>query len=415
MQARPKVQLDFIDALRGIAIIGVLISHAQRNVEIYQAMGHQAQMSPWLSRYAVQGARGVQLFFVVSALTLFLSAGKRSSERNEWLNFYLRRFFRIAPMFYLAFGIYCVAPALFKGQVFPPLGTVLGTLTFTNGWNPSWLLGANDVVPGGWSIGVEMSFYIVFPLVFLALRDFPRALTALALCLVLAVGGWPLLLQHPPIDDADLWERFIFVWLPNQLPIFLFGICAYFVMFGPEGRLAMFFKRAGPRLNACLFMLAMAVLLAAPQWLDDPRAVFLYGGAFALLALCLYRQPYRWLVNRPLQHIGKISFSGYLTHFFMLQVARKVLAKVHAGDHLNPDLYFVATVVLALAGTVLVSSATYRLVEVPGQALGKRLIQALSFRGGAVGRHPQSLSPRRASPSCGSVPSKGAVGPHPGH
>lgn len=380
MQARPKVQLDFIDALRGIAIIGVLISHAQRNVEIYQAMGHQALMSPWLSRYAVQGARGVQLFFMVSALTLFLSAGKRASERNEWLNFYLRRFFRIAPMFYLAFGVYCVAPALLKGQAFPPLGTVLGTLSFTNGWSPSWLLGANDVVPGGWSIGVEMSFYIVFPLVFLALTNFPRALAALMLCLVLAVAGWPLLLQHPPIDDADLWERFVFVWLPNQLPIFLFGICAYFVMFGHAGRVAMFFRQTGRGLNTFLFMLAVAVLLVAPQWLDDPRAVFLYGGAFALLALCLYRQPYRWLVNRPLQHIGKISFSGYLTHFFMLQVARKLLAKVHAGDHLNPDLYFVATVALALAGTVLVSSLTYRLVEVPGQALGKRLIEALALR-----------------------------------
>jgi peptidoglycan/LPS O-acetylase OafA/YrhL len=380
VQAQPKVQLDFIDALRGLAIIGVLLSHAQRNVEIYQAMGHQALMSPWLSRYAAQGARGVQLFFVVSALTLFLSAGKRSREDTPWLNFYVRRVFRIAPMFYLAFGVYCLVPVLLKGQALPPLGTVLGTLSFTNGWNPAWLLGANDVVPGGWSIGVEMSFYIVFPLVFLALRSFPRALAALAAFLLLAVLTWPWLLNHPPIGDAELWQRFAFVWLPNQLPVFLFGICAYFVMFGHAGKLSAFFRDGDRRRNACWFALSVAVLALVPQWLDDPRAVFLYAAAFALLALCLFRQPYRWLVNRPLQHIGKISFSGYLTHFFMLQVARKALAAVHAGDHLSPDLYFVATAVLALAGTVLVSSVTYRFVEVPGQALGKRVIEMLAAR-----------------------------------
>ena len=384
VQAKPRVQLDFIDALRGVAIIGVLLSHAQRNVEIYQAMGHPARMSPWLSRYAEQGARGVQLFFVISALTLFLSAGKRTSESEPWLNFYVRRIFRIAPMFYLAFGVYCVAPVLLKGQGFPPIATILGTLSFTNGWNPAWLLGANDVVPGGWSIGVEMSFYIVFPLVFLALRNFPRALAALLLILVLDVVTWPLLLRYAPIDDMELWARYVFVWLPNQLPIFLFGICAYFILFGRAGQLTAFFHEGDRRHNACWFMLAAAILLIVPQWLADPRAVFLYGAAFALLALCLYRQPYRWLVNRPLQHIGKISFSGYLTHFFMLQVARKFLAGIHAGNRLSPDLYFVATVVLALTGTVLVSSVTYRLVEVPGQALGKRLIQAMALRRAAT-------------------------------
>jgi peptidoglycan/LPS O-acetylase OafA/YrhL len=396
MQAAPKVQLDFIDALRGVAIIGVLISHAQRNVEIYRAMGHEATLSPWLSRYAEQGARGVQLFFVISALTLFLSASKRSGETEPWLNFYVRRVFRIAPMFYLAFAIYCVAPVLLKGHGFPGLGTVLGTLSFTNGWNPSWLLGANDVVPGGWSIGVEMSFYIVFPLVFLALRSFPRALMALLLVLLVDLVAWPYLLRHAPIDDAELWARYVFVWLPNQLPVFLFGICAYFLLFGEPGRLATFFRNAGRGQVACGFVLAAAVLLIAPQWLDDPRAVFLYGAAFALLALCLYRVPYRWLVNRPLQHIGKISFSGYLTHFFMLQVARKLLAKVHGGDRLSPDLYFVATVVLALAGTVLISSVTYRLVEVPGQALGKRLIQALasSRRAASAAAPEQALGER---------------------
>jgi len=216
--------------------------------------------------------------------------------------------------------------------------------------------------------------------VFLALRDFPRALTALLLFLVVDIAAWPWLLGHSPVADAGLWGRYVFVWLPNQLPIFLFGICAYFVLFGNAGRLSHFFRQGDRRWNACWFMLAVASLLIAPQCIDDERAVFLYGAAFAVLALCLYRQPYRWLVNRPLQHIGKISFSGYLTHFFMLQVARKVLAKVHAGDHLSPDLYFIATVLIALAGTVLVSTLTYRFVEVPGQALGKRLIQRLTAR-----------------------------------
>jgi len=380
MQAKPRLQLDFIDALRGLAIIAVLVSHAQRNVELYQAMGHPATMSPWLSRYAEQGARGVQLFFVVSALTLFLSAGKRLGESGEWLNFYIRRVFRIAPMFYVAFAVYCLAPGLLKGHAFPPWGTVLSTLTFTNGWSPAWLLGANDVVPGGWSIGVEMSFYIVFPLVFLFIRDLPRAMIALLAFLAFDVVVGPMLVANPPIADADLWERFMFVWLPNQLPVFLYGICAYFILFGESGKLTAFFHAGHRGFNGLLFALAVAVLFVVPQLVSDSRAVYLYGGAFALIALCLNRQSYRWLVNPLLCHVGKISFSGYLVHFFMLQVARKLLDKVHAGSHLGPDAYFIATVVVALAGTVVVATLTYRLVEVPGQALGKRLIQSLAAR-----------------------------------
>jgi len=380
MQAKPRIQLDFIDALRGLAIIAVLVSHAQRNVEIYQAMGRPATMSPWLSRYAEQGARGVQLFFVVSALTLFLSAGKRLGESGEWLNFYIRRVFRIAPMFYVAFGVYCLAPFILKGHELPGAGTILSTLTFTNGWSPAWLLGANDVVPGGWSIGVEMSFYIVFPLVFLLVRDLPHAWMALLLFLLLDVFLTPVLVANPPIADADLWERFMFVWLPNQLPIFLFGICAYFVLFGESGALTRFFHAGDRRVNGGLFIAACAVLLAVPQLMGDSRAVYVYGAAFALMALCLNRQPYRWLVNPLVCHVGKISFSGYLVHFFMLQLARKLLDKVHAGARLGPDAYFIATVVVALAGTVILATITYRLVEVPGQALGKRLIQRLAAR-----------------------------------
>lgn len=49
----------------------------------------------------LQGAEGVQLFFVMSALTLFLSLdSRRRTEARPVANFFVQRFFRIARLFY---------------------------------------------------------------------------------------------------------------------------------------------------------------------------------------------------------------------------------------------------------------------------------------------------------------------------
>lgn len=68
-------QYDFIDALRGIAILLVIATHI-------------APIAPpsgdILRRIAQSGAYGVQLFYIVSALTLFLSTNQRShTEKNR--------------------------------------------------------------------------------------------------------------------------------------------------------------------------------------------------------------------------------------------------------------------------------------------------------------------------------------------
>jgi peptidoglycan/LPS O-acetylase OafA/YrhL len=52
---------------------------------------------------ADQGARGVQLFFVASAMTLCMSWHSRNDGA---LPFYIRRFFRIAPMYYLSIPLF---------------------------------------------------------------------------------------------------------------------------------------------------------------------------------------------------------------------------------------------------------------------------------------------------------------------
>src|SRR5690606_37748745 len=95
----------YIDALRGLAVLGVILVHC----------GQRADLLPWIRSITDQGARGVQLFFILSALTLFLSMEHRSSagkiEKKEY--FFIRRFFRIAPMFYVAAFFYTVSEFAF--------------------------------------------------------------------------------------------------------------------------------------------------------------------------------------------------------------------------------------------------------------------------------------------------------------
>lgn len=115
--------LAYIDALRGYAILGVIATHAA------------GPELAWPLRLVTdQGARGVQLFFVVSALTLSWR------ERHDGVvPFYIRRFFRIAPMFWLAIVFFPIvdhlAPAI---RLWPPLTVswpdILATVTFTHGF-----------------------------------------------------------------------------------------------------------------------------------------------------------------------------------------------------------------------------------------------------------------------------------------
>src|SRR5260370_35842280 len=95
-------RLGYIDAVRGYAILAVIAVHA-------------SQCAPglgWPLRPLVdQGARGVQLFYVASALTLCFSWYGRADGAGP---FYILRLFRIAPMCWLAIifflSIYGFAP-----------------------------------------------------------------------------------------------------------------------------------------------------------------------------------------------------------------------------------------------------------------------------------------------------------------
>jgi peptidoglycan/LPS O-acetylase OafA/YrhL len=122
------------------------------------------------------GAKGVQLFYIMSAFTLMLSFKNSTIKNNANLNFFIRRFFRIAPMFYLAIilWIYLSIDIIYKSTDyrFISFGSIISHFFLLHGLNPDW---QDSLVPGGWSVAIESIFYMLCPFFFLKITNLKKA------------------------------------------------------------------------------------------------------------------------------------------------------------------------------------------------------------------------------------------------
>jgi peptidoglycan/LPS O-acetylase OafA/YrhL len=57
---------------------------------------------------------GIPLFFIISASTLYLSLDSKAGEGKRFTKFYLRRFFRIAPLFYVLLILVAMGKTVMK-------------------------------------------------------------------------------------------------------------------------------------------------------------------------------------------------------------------------------------------------------------------------------------------------------------
>ena len=364
----------FLDALRGLAALAVVVVHTVQNFD-------GGALTPLLGL----GAAGVQLFYIVSAYSLCLSLEQhRRGNSRPMQDYLLRRFFRIAPMFWLAIVFYLLQPlvlpmAVAPVNVHPPtwqLSTwhVAATLLFVGGWH--WQ-SINFIVPGGWSVAVESNFYGLLPFLSAFANSPRRALILVGLTLVFAVLCRALLYRlNGGVVVAQAGEAFgIFagLWLPAQLPVFALGILMFNLV--PRASLS-----ARPILSSRLLQpLALgAVALALLCWAPTAWNPYLPPGfqAGLLLLACSWLMawwPVRLVVNPVTLFLGKISFSLYLLHFLALHLvlwASRGLIEPMRGSATSFWLAFPCVLLLGSAMAWL----GFRFVEVPGQALGRRLI-----------------------------------------
>jgi peptidoglycan/LPS O-acetylase OafA/YrhL len=334
-----------LDGMRAIAAVMVVFFH------------FAGPRWAWLN-----GFLGVHMFFVLSGFLITTLALREESRtgRVSLREFYVRRVFRILPVYYVVLAM-IVALAWLRGEwVSSGLPGVLDNyLTFTNEWAPN-----NSLFGQSWTLGVEQKFYLAWPLLVFTVGAFTfarHALTTVGL-LVLAVVGVSVL---PPQASAAAYF------------MILVGCLLAFVLHNPRG-----FAVMRPLTHPVVAIPVAVALIALQSYMIEATAFIgydmpapaLYAVLVALLVVStLGRGPVRWILSRPsMVFVGERSYSLYLVQGLagVVVVSTFPVLQVHRT----------ATGVVVTIVGLFIADLLHRWVELPMIDRGRQLIGTLRLR-----------------------------------
>ncbi|MDN3274172.1 acyltransferase [Frankia sp. RB7] len=347
-----------VQGLRGIAALSVLMDHfydmPKGGVYDIPNPGFLPPIWPWVQSVINVGGHGVELFFMISGVLIPASLVRHGSLPK----FFFDRVLRIMPVFIiLHFALFSIGPLVgykfFRGiDVGSYTGIFAANLLFVQD-----LLGLPIAQQNAWTLSYEWAFYIWFALTFSALRIGGRVVAAPLVLLGLAC------LMHWPI-------------------------AAFFCI-------GMLFSATGIRFHipgglGVAAGLTCAAAMYSSLVLFHPFVGLIPG--FLLFGMVLERgSGISNLLSAPaLQYIGKISYSLYLVHpfvLFPLQLAGLKLVAIGVDRW----ILWAAFIGLGLALSLIASAFSYELIEVRLRLLIDRGLRGVFFRPLASIEH--SVSP----------------------
>jgi peptidoglycan/LPS O-acetylase OafA/YrhL len=369
-QARPRI--PELDGLRGLAIFLVLLCH-------YIYAWPYGTPHSWSSRIATlteQGQTGVDLFFVLSG---FLIGGillnSRSSPRY-YKTFYLRRFYRIIPLYYgWVFLVWLVSP-----NAPPHFENHIGE--FRTGAIPYWIYFIfiqNFVLPSTavqalwlgstWSLAVEEQFYLISPFL---VRNLSRAsLVKLLVAVVVFAAVLRFVLSTCFGPSHYNWGILAsYLWTPCRADDLALGVLAAVAWAEPGSR--RWLHENLSKIYILAFGCAACVLVLL-FWLVEPHSYvqatvgrpvygFLYT-SLLLIALVDERSKLAGILRwRVLRELGRVSYCVYIIHWAVDWMVFKIAW--HATPRFDSASAIGLTVV-AFASTLAIAELSWYCFEHP--------------------------------------------------
>ncbi|WP_181008497.1 acyltransferase family protein [Sphingomonas montanisoli] len=288
------------------------------------------------------GNSGVDLFFVISGFVMVYTTAHRPSGP---VDFMVNRIIRVAPLYWLAtlalFAVALVLPQLLHSTKSSWGELILSLLfvPFDKGGKiqPVFFL--------GWTLNLEMFFYVLFAFALLLRGVVARVALVTAILLALVWTG-------------PLWPKDVTAMRFYSTPIMLEFAIGMWIAIGYLRGIVL------PRLPAFAALAGGFVLLVGSDYMDGgARSLWtgIGGGVVLIAALSLEKHGHVWKI-RIAQLLGTASYALYLSHPFVVPVVSKAARSIGPSQGWPAIIWLTTVIMIAV---MLVAIAIHLWVEQP--------------------------------------------------
>jgi len=354
------MRISSLTGLRGIAAVSVLLYH----------IPHQPAFEKFAIPLFSRAYLAVDLFFILSGFVISYGYHDRVVKhlgKASYVDFLINRIARVWPLHFivtLVFGLRILLNVSGNQTIELNPANVVSNLLMVQSWG--W--GTAPIAGNSWSVSTEVAAYLLYPLIaIIAFSRWAWAQMAVAIGLLMLVAASGRGASGPmDVNDSDS-----VLTLLRCLAGFSLGVLTY----RWKDNFRSLLDRPGAFAAIC-GLIALALLLPGA----DVLVVCLMP---ALVLSCCYDGPAARAVmaNRLSFHLGLISYSIYLWHPLVRDVAARAMGVAQRHGFVGFDWLFIVGMLVA---TWLLCWASYLLVEVRGHQFIKWLQHRRRGRGAAV-------------------------------
>jgi peptidoglycan/LPS O-acetylase OafA/YrhL len=343
-----------VDALRGLAILGVISIHSIYNADAV-VKSNGGETNAILTSMLNQGKYGVELFFFISGW--LLSSLYKTSNKGARRTYWIRRLARIYPLW----GVFIIIGTLriyssdgFKLEIREFQEFSLVELLFTIFLHLTFLtfLSAaawNTLVPGGWSIQSEVLHYLMF-------WKITRTNKNLLLNIYILVGLCSFSIQFIKEESVNI---FLYNLIQSWLRLNLFSTIVYFILGMVYSNLMQ-----GKNIPEFKSYFNLKCCIAIIIFLNLPLNFGHNLIAIIFIAVSVFVVTYSpKIISSALSRIGKYSYFVYFFHFIVIDLLYEFYSTQTRISH--QILMFFIFFSLATSISTFVGIFSYRFVEKP--------------------------------------------------
>jgi peptidoglycan/LPS O-acetylase OafA/YrhL len=265
----PRLRLDVLDGIRGLAALYVALFHAMGYSGYRTTVQTQASAPMrFIAGILDYGAYAVPVFIVLSGFCLMLPLAQRGTTRlpGGALSYIRRRAWRILPAYYVALfltlALIALTPALQTPQntawdtkIPVTTGAIISHLLLIHNVVPDWIFKIDGPM---WSIAIEWQIYFLFPTLLLPLVRRTNIVVTVVVATVISLLPHVLLPRSFNLDFTHPWF----------LALFTLGMAGATAVFSNNPTVAKYrTKIAWGWVNTALTIIVLGALIIQKDWM----------------------------------------------------------------------------------------------------------------------------------------------------